>query len=281
MQKIMGKVAVITGGGGGIGKAMAEIFAAHGMKIVLSDINPETLEVSVASLKKAGHDAIGVQADVSDPASVDALANRSYESYGAVHILCNNAGVIDAPAPMWDYTVKDWQWMFGVNFWGLINGIHSFVPRMIAQDTDGHIVNTASIDGFTYGSGPAGAIYGASKHAAVNATESLYMQLVESGSKLGASILCPGAVNTDFIDAAKSSRPDAMQNVDGWSEKRERQVLELKTLLQGGLSPEYVAEQVLEAIRNDQFYILPSPDLDPFIKERSDRVLERANWTPV
>lgn len=280
MQDFNGKVAVITGGGGGIGKAMAEKFVARGMKIVLSDINPETLDASVTSLKEAGHDAVGFQTDVSDPSSVDALADRSFAAYGAVHILCNNAGVIDAPTPMWDYTVRDWQWMFGVNFWGLINGIRSFVPRMIEQDTEGHIVNTASIDGFTFGSGPAGAIYGATKHAAVNATESLYMQLVQSGSKLRASILCPGAVNTAFIDAATASRPATMQNETGWSDERRAQVDDLRQLLLGGLSPEYVAGEVMESIRQERFYILPSPELDPFIKERGERVLARENWTP-
>ena len=280
MQEFNGKVAVITGGGGGIGKALAEKFAEEGMKIVLADINPDTLDAAVTSLKNAGHDAIGFQTDVSDPSSVDELADRSFNAYGAVHILCNNAGVIDAPTPMWEYTVRDWQWMFGVNFWGLINGIRSFVPRMIEQDIEGHIVNTASIDGFTFGSGPAGAIYGATKHAAVNATESLYMQLVQSGSKLRASILCPGAVNTAFIDAATASRPAAMQNDTGWSELRQAQVDELRQLLLGGLTPEHVAGEVLESIRQERFYILPSPELDPFIKERSERVLARENWTP-
>lgn len=280
MQELNGKVAVITGGGGGIGKAMAEVFAAEGMKIVLSDINADTLNTAVGSLKAAGYDAIGFQTDVSDPASVDELANLAFEAHGSVDILCNNAGVIDAPTPMWEYTVRDWQWMFGVNFWGLINGIRSFVPRMIEQDTEGHIVNTASIDGFTFGSGPAGAIYGATKHAAVNATESLYMQLVQSGSKLRASILCPGAVNTAFIDAAVASRPDGMQNETGWSAERRSQVDELRNLLLGGLTPEYVAGEVIDSIRQERFYILPSPELDPFIKERVDRVLARENWTP-
>ena len=280
MQDFNQKVAVITGGGGGIGKAMAEKFAAEGMKIVLSDINPETLDASVASLREAGHDAVGFQTDVSDPESVGELADRAFDAYDAVHILCNNAGVIDAPTPMWEYTVRDWQWMFGVNFWGLINGIRSFVPRMIEQDTEGHVVNTASIDGFTFGSGPGGAIYGATKHAAVNATESLYMQLVQSGSKLRASVLCPGAVNTAFIDAATASRPAGMQNETGWSDERRAQVNELRQLLLGGLTPEHVAGEVLESIRQERFYILPSPELDPFIKERSERVLARENWTP-
>ena len=280
MQEFNGKVAVITGGGGGIGKALAEKFAEEGMKIVLADINPDTLDAAVTSLKNAGHDAIGFQTDVSDPSSVDELADRSFNAYGAVHSLCNNAGVIDAPTPMWEYTVRDWQWMFGVNFWGLINGIRSFVPRMIEQHTEGHIVNTASIDGFTFGSGPAGAIYGATKHAAVNATESLYMQLVQSGSKLRASILCPGAVNTAFIDAATASRPATMQNDTGWSELRQTQVDELRQLLLGGLTPEHVAGEVLESIRQERFYILPSPELDSFIKERGERVLARENWTP-
>src|SRR3954452_4146581 len=177
LQEFDGKVAVVTGAASGIGFAMAQRFSAEGMKVVLADIEQGALDKAVANLNDAGGDAIGHITDVSERDSVFALADRSFEHFGAVHVLCNNAGIgSGSEGKMWEHDPKDWDWCFAVNVFGVFNGIQAFVPRMLAQNTPGHIVNTSSGDG-GIAPLPNASVYATTKAAVVTMTEALYAQL--------------------------------------------------------------------------------------------------------
>jgi NAD(P)-dependent dehydrogenase (short-subunit alcohol dehydrogenase family) len=171
MQEFEGKVAVVTGAASGMGLAFAERFAQEGMKVVLADVEEQALEAAVQELRRKETDVLGVVTNVSDAGAVDRLASRTLETYGKVHVVCNNAGVaLHTGQGVWEHSLNDWQWLMGVNFWGVLHGIRTFVPVMLAQDEDAHIVNTSSLAGLVAGSGA----YGATKHAVVSLSESLY-----------------------------------------------------------------------------------------------------------
>jgi NAD(P)-dependent dehydrogenase (short-subunit alcohol dehydrogenase family) len=210
MKDLEGKVAVVTGAASGIGLALATRFAEEGMKVVLADIEGPALDSAVTALRSAGRDVIGVRTDVSSYESVQALAANAADVYGKAHVLCNNAGVGGGNL-LWLTTEKDWQWVFGVNIWGVINGIRAFVPGMVAHGEEGHIVNTSSMAGLA--TPTMDTIYAASKHAVVAISEALYFQLHVAGSKLSASVLCPGFVRTNILAAARN-RPKELQNED-------------------------------------------------------------------
>ena len=193
---------MITGAASGIGLAMATRFAAAGMKLVLADIETAALQRALAQLQGQGATAIAVTVDVADAASVERLADAAYQAFGAVHLLCNNAGVA-APAllqPVWENSLADWHWTLGVNLMGVVHGLRAFVPRMLAGGDEGHIVNTASVAGLITGSGP----YFASKHGVTCISEGLYRDLKTAGSKLSASVLCPGVIRTAILDAERN-----------------------------------------------------------------------------
>ncbi len=213
MKEFKGKVAVVTGAASGIGRAMAERFAAEGMKVVLADIEQEALAQAEAKMKAAGATVLAVRTDVSSASGVQALAGRTIDAFGAVHILCNNAGVPPVVGPSWELTEADWQWVLGVNLWGVLHGIRVFVPIMLGQDSEGHVVNTASMAGLL--SLPWAATYDVAKHGVVTLSESLHGELAAVGSKLKVSVLCPGWVKTPAHGwgpqpprgAAESARP--------------------------------------------------------------------------
>ncbi len=287
MRDFDGKVAVVTGAASGMGKAFSERFALEGMKVVLADFEKDALAATVQEFKQREFDVIGVIADVSKPEAVDDLARQAIEAYGKVHILCNNAGVVadselgrlgmGTVLPLWEHPMSDWQWTFGVNFWGVVYGIHAFLPAMLGQDEPGHILNTASIAGLTSGAGLP--IYGASKHAVVRVSEALYHQLNERGSKLKVSVLCPGGVRTR-IALASRNRPDEL-----WEggKRPSRQELEAREATWAtrtgptGMEPEEVANRVLAAIREEQFYILTHDEYDQPIRARMEAILARRN----
>jgi NAD(P)-dependent dehydrogenase (short-subunit alcohol dehydrogenase family) len=288
MREFEGKVAVVTGAASGMGKAFAERFALAGMKVVLADVEAAALERVEREFRQREFDALGVLADVSQPEAIEALAQRALDAYGKVHIVCNNAGVAtDAEVnsllggpipPLWEEPLKDWQWTFAVNFWGVVHGIRTFMPIMLAQNEEGHVVNTASIAGLT--SGPALPIYGATKHAVVRVSEALHLQLVQRQAKVKVSVLCPGGVNTR-IALASRNRPD-----EAWASGEERpapEELERREQTWAaftsnrGLPPEAVAEKVFQAIQDERFYILPHDEFDGAIQARLTNILERRN----
>src|SRR6185369_5485033 len=197
MKEFHAKVAVSTRRASGIGRAMAERFAAAGMNIVLADVESAALEKAAAEITATGAATLAVRTDVSKGAEVEALANAAVDRFGKVHIVCNNAGVA-LSAPCWTHTTADWEWVLGVNLWGVIHGIRVFLPILVEQQTPAHIVNTASLMGLL--TGPYAAAYKASKHAVVALSEVLHADLAERGAQVKVTVLCPAFVNTAIFD---------------------------------------------------------------------------------
>lgn len=282
MRDLDGKVAVVTGGGGGIGAAMGEAFGHAGMKVVLADIQPEPLEKTVAVLQGDGLDVIGVPTDVTTWDSVVALKDAALAAYGAVHVLCNNAGIgAGAEGPMWEHELRDWEWALAVNVWGVIHGINAFVPVMLGQDDEGHVVNTSSGNG-GIAPLPSTPQYSATKAAVVTMTECLYGQL--DGTKVSASVLFPGPhmLRTGLFESWRS-RPER------FAKMRPRQTpyttveaLEEQMKAAGVpiayTEPAEVAAAVVDGIRADRFWIHPdNPRSDEMLRLRSASILDRAN----
>lgn len=271
MRDLTGKVAVVTGAASGIGRALAQCLGRERMKVVLADIEKSSLDTAVGEMKASGVEAIGVVTDVSNADSVEKLARAAIDTYGAVHVLCNNAGVLGSSLPVWESSVADWQWTLGVNLWGVIHGLHTFLPIMLEQNEEGHVVNTASVSGLI----PGGGIYGASKHAVVSLSETVYTQLKLRNAKVGISILCPGYVATRLIDSDRN-RPAEFAS-DGTERFDESMRQQARERLATGLQPTDAAETVLKAIREDHFYILTHDEYDESIKTRMENILNRRN----
>ncbi len=267
----MQKVAVITGAASGIGRGLAERFAAEGMKVVLADVEEQPLAELAADLSAKGTTVLIVKTDVSNPDAVESLAVQTLDTFGAVHILCNNAGVV-CSRPVWEHTLADWEWVLGVNLWGVIHGIRSFVPRMLAQGDACHIVNTASILGLVGGSGEG--IYKVSKHGVVVLSETLADELAQKGANIQVHVLCPGWVRTGILESARN-RPDALRN----SAEQTHDIViggsrNTRAEMEAGLSPAKVADQVYSAIQNGTFYIHTHPEHKAWIQERMARILK-------
>jgi len=254
MKHFNGRVAVLTGGASGIGRAMALRFAREGMKIVLADIEQAALERTESEFRSMGHAVIGVHTDVSKAADVEALAERALQAFGQVHVVCNNAGV--APGGLvWEHSEKDWEWAMGVNVWGVIHGIRVFAPILLRQDVEGHIVNTASVAGLL--SLPGMGLYCVTKHAVVTLTESLYHDLVGHSDKVRCSLLCPAYVPTRISDSERN-RPAPLRELREKSSEDLAREEQLKHAVQSGrISADQVADSVFDAIRTGRFYILP------------------------
>ena len=261
MDSFNDRVAVVTGGASGIGRALALAFAREGARVVLADLDEPRMAEVARTIKSAGGRAAAVRTDVSDLSQVQALADKAWEAFGAVHLLCNNAGVA-ASGGLEEATLKDWQWVMGVNLWGVVHGLLAFVPRMIAQKQGGHIVNTASMAGLiaTQGLG----VYNTTKYAVVGLSETLVKDLRPYG--IGVSVLCPMGVETRILDSERN-RPAALQDPD--AKKGEPVPLMGRTL-----SPEEVAIQVLAAIRANQLYVITHAEgLEP-LRRRFQRMEE-------
>jgi NAD(P)-dependent dehydrogenase (short-subunit alcohol dehydrogenase family) len=256
MKELRDRVAVVTGGASGIGLGMARALADAGAKLVLADIEEEPLSAATKALREAGAEAVGVRCDVSDASSVDALRDETLSSYGAVHVLCNNAGVGGGnPAPIWDQPTEEWDWVMGVNLDGVIHGIQRFVPVMVEQGVPGHVVNTASIAGLVNGAG----IYGVTKHAVVALSEAMYRDAQARGLPIGVSVLCPGWVNTR-IHEAERNRPEAPRETQAPLDPIVQQMRDFVVQqIQQGMDPKDVGRQVVAAIRENRFYILTHP----------------------
>lgn len=277
MQDLVDKVAVVTGAASGIGKATAAAFAAEGMRVVLADIEEGALQATAAELDQAGYTVLAVVTDVSDSASVESLAARTVDEFGGVHVVHLNAGVA-AGGPVWMLSERDWAWVLGVNLWGVIHGVRSFVPRMLSQGGAGHIVNTASIAGLT-SSAFMGA-YNVSKHGVVTLSETLQRDLEMMGSAIKVSVLCPGWVNTGIAESGRN-RPDDLRNADGPNLLEGGAASPLKAVLEAGLQPSEVATMVLDAVKSDRFYIFTHPDWNEMIRLRMDDVLEGRSPSPM
>ena len=269
MRDLSGKVAVVTGGASGIGFAMAERFAREGMKVVLADIEQDALDAAVTTLRQQEHDVIGVRTDVADADSVDALAQATLDAYGKVHLVCNNAGVFVGMKPMWESTLKDWHWILGVNLWGVINGVRSFVPIMLEQGEEGHVINTASQAGLV----TANSIYSLTKHAVVALSEGLYLQLKQQDAKVGVSVLCPLFVDTKIMEAERN-RPPTL-----WNEGRPEDPNPMR--MTNSTPPEETADAVLEGLLEGRFYIFPHMDVvDDNVRARFDNIINRKDPEP-
>jgi NAD(P)-dependent dehydrogenase (short-subunit alcohol dehydrogenase family) len=272
LREFDGRVAVVTGGASGIGFSLASAFAAEGMKIVLGDIEVPALDEAVGKLEATGAEVIGVVTDVSDGAQVQALADAAVDRFGAIHIACNNAGV-GGGGLSWEAPIAMWDWVLGVNLWGVIHGLRAFVP-ILMQQPQAHVVNTASIAGLE--AGPFMGPYNASKHAVVAISETLHHEMAMMAPHVKVSVLCPGWVRTRIADSARN-RPEGEEDAAGES------VLSglLHTLIDKGMSADEVAAKVLVAIRTEQFWILPhdAPGnfWTEFVNERAQSLIDRTN----
>jgi NAD(P)-dependent dehydrogenase (short-subunit alcohol dehydrogenase family) len=274
MQQFSGRVAVITGAASGIGFALADRAAREGMTVVLCDVEAPALERAVSALQGKGHRVVGHRVDVSSEAEVESLAARVYDEFGAVHLLCNNAGVLNRERPTWEHSIADWKWVLAVNLWGVIHGIRSFVPRMLAGGDEGHIVNTASMAGLVTG-GMGTAVYDASKHAVVSLSESLYRDLAIRTAKVSASVLCPGAVSTRIFEAERN-RPAEYGAAEG--RPPESRVTGTTSPPADSFPPEEMADRVFEAVRENRFYVLAAqPVIYEWTKMGHDRMWEGKN----
>ena len=274
MKEFKGKVAVITGAASGIGRGIAERCASEGMKVVLADIEEASLAKAEMELKTAGARVLGVRTDVSKRSDVELLARQALDAFGQVHLLFNNAGVAAGGAP-WEATWNDWEWVIGVNLWGVIHGVKVFTPLILAQNTQCHIVNTSSASGLIAGGGSAP--YAVTKHAVVALSESLYLSLQQRNSLVKVSVLCPGLVRTN-IGNAERNRPAELRNEPvAMTPERQAGLTAFKAAIEASMPPSQVADVVFDAIRKEQFYILPHPEWTEVIQLRTDKLLRMEN----
>lgn len=272
MQEFKNKVAVITGAAEGIGKSLAAAAAARRMKLVLADLNAATLEKTAAEFAANGSEVVTHQLDVSKADQVEALAEKAYRSFGAVHVLANNAG-IGVGNTSWETSLSEWEWVLGVNLYGVIHGLRSFVPRMLAGGEEGHIVNTASAAGLL--TAPSMASYNVSKFGVVTLTESLHHDLTIRRTKLHAHVLCPAWVQTRIHDSTRYL-PDETQRAAA-AKCADPVVAQIRGAIakavETGISPEEVARQVFSAFEQNQFYIITHEMTKAGVKVRMDDVL--------
>jgi len=274
MKEFKGKVAVITGAASGIGRGIAERCVSEGMKVVLADIDEVNLTKAETELKTPGGTVLGVRTDVSKRSDVELLARQALDAFGQVHLLFNNAGVAAGGAP-WEATWNDWEWVIGVNLWGVIHGVKVFTPLMLAQNTECHIINTSSTAGLAVG-GAAGP-YAVTKHAVVALSESLYLTLQRRSSLVRVSVLCPGLVRTNIANA-ELHRPAELRNEPvTMTPEMQAGLAAFKAAIEASMPPLQVADAVFDAIKKEQFYILPHPEWIEVIQLRTDSLLRMEN----
>ena len=278
MDDFKGKVAVVTGAASGIGYGLAERCIASGMKVVLADIEREALHKARSAMEAKGADVRAIPTDVSDCADVERLAEKSIDHFGAVHLLCNNAGV-RKDGSIWESSLNDWKWVMGVNLWGIIYGLRTFVPIMLEQNTECHIVNTASIAGLI--SPHPSASYGVTKHAVVALSEQLYHELSQREAQIGVSVLCPSFVNTQFMDSARN-RPAELSDGSARDDRIGDDETDhaFRRALREGMSPNELADHVFEAIVGRRFWIRPHPELEDRVCMRYEDAAEERDPRP-
>lgn len=278
MKDFHGKVAVITGGASGLGLEIARLAAKKGMKLVLSDIEERALKQAELEFSDLGVEVLAVRTNVALAEDVDFLAQQTLSRFGAVHLLFNNAGVA-LNKTTWETTIADWEWVLGVDLWGVIHGVRVFTPIMLKQDTPCHIINTASVAGMLSTQGMAA--YNVAKHGVVTLSETLYHDLRRRDAKIDVSVLCPAWVNTGIWDSARN-RPEDLQNTveqksvdDTKLEESARHAIQ-----SGKVTAPQVAEIVFNAIENNQFYILTHPKIKKWIGLRVEDILEDRQPSP-
>jgi NAD(P)-dependent dehydrogenase (short-subunit alcohol dehydrogenase family) len=273
MNELGGKVAAVTGAASGLGRAMAQAFASEGMHVALADVDEAGLSGTRERVSSLGVRTCSMRVDVSSASDVDAFAARTVRELHAVHVVCNNAGVALSGAA-WENSEAEWQWLLGVNLWGVIHGVRAFAPRLIAQD-EGHIVNTASVAGLI--SPPGMGAYAVSKHAVVALSEALHHDVRERGSHVGVSVLCPAYVPTAIADSDKNRFA-----VEKSKERLAKEAALRKAVAAGKLSADDVARAVVAAVKDNRFYVLTHPAIKAAVRARMEDVLdERAPRDPL
>ncbi len=280
MQEFKDRVAVVTGAASGMGLAFAHKFAEEGMSVVLADIEAEALSMAEAAVKAHGGKVAAVRTNVMTQQDIENLANTAFNTFGNVHILVNNAGVAASAATLrsrpWETPMSDWEWTWGVNFMGVLYGIRAFIPRMLENGEEGHIVNTASMAGLLTGANP----YNVSKHSVVCLTEGIYKEFKGMGAKLSASVLCPGLIKTAILDAERNRPPEFGPATETGAQRSEVQQFSamFTAAINSGYEPEDVAQQVFEAIRDDKFYIFPAQEnILGSVRARMEDIINQRN----
>lgn len=274
MKDFKGKVAVITGGASGIGRAIADRCMNEGMNVVLADVEEGALALAAAELQQAGGTVLAVRTDVSKRSDVEDLARQAAGRFGQVHLLFNNAGVAAGGAP-WEASWNDWEWVIRVNLWGVINGVKVFTPLMLAQNTECHIVNTASAAGLIVGSGSTP--YAVTKHGVVALSESLYLALEQRNSLVKASVLCPGIVRTNIADVERNRPAELRDETAPLTPEMKAGRAAFDAAMNAGMPPAQVAEMVFDAIRKEKFYILTHPEWMEIVRLRAEDLLHLQN----
>ena len=278
MREFAGKTAVVTGAASGMGLAFARRFAAEGMNVVLADIEEEALQAQVQILQQEERTVLGLTVNTMRRETLEQVRDRTIAEFGNIHILCNNAGVTsredaglgagNGRLAVWEVPDSTWEWVMGVNFWGVLYGLQVFMPHMHGHGEEGHIVNTASLAGLI----PGASAYSVSKHGVLTLTEGLHGQLALLDSKIGASVLCPGFVNTKIAEAERNRPQEFGEKL---TDVTDEQAQAIAAILGGGMDPDNVADQVFDAIVEQHCYILPHPGWDDVVLSRVQHVLAR------
>jgi NAD(P)-dependent dehydrogenase (short-subunit alcohol dehydrogenase family) len=271
MRDFEGKTAVVTGAASGIGRALAERFATARMRVVLADVEERPLHQVEESLLERGVEAMAVRTDVRKLESVEELQARAVEAFGRVHVLCNNAGV-GGGGLTWQTASADWEWVLGVNLWGAIHGVRTFLPAMLQHGEDGHIVNTASMAGMV--AGPFMGPYNVSKFGVVALSETLFHELKMAQAKIGVSVLCPGFVSTNIADSARNRPEDLPAAAPVLPPGTPRTEDAVRDMIAGGMPPAAVAEKVFGSIEERRFYVLTHPEMKSAIRARFEAILD-------
>jgi NAD(P)-dependent dehydrogenase (short-subunit alcohol dehydrogenase family) len=276
MKDFKNKVAVITGAASGIGRGIAERCAQKKMKIVLADVEEKALSLAESKMKAGGADLIAVVTDVSKFEDIKSLAKRTIDAFGKIDLLFNNAGVATGSS-IWESSIKDCNWVIGVNLWGVLHCIHEFVPIMLRQGTPCHIVNTSSMAGLaTY---HPSALYQLTKHGIVALSEQLLHDLEIRGANIKVSVICPGVVNTNIMDAERNRPEKYLNDPSEVSQNPGPDDMEqaFREMMKSGMPPSVLAEIVFKAIEEEKFYIITHPEMKPLVQLRMDGIMEERN----